>query len=796
MNIPLADGSELTRPMHGADTDSLQTTSHPRSPLSDAALGSTAARVDAHLRWLTLGFPKELEEEFRRDYAAKSVWHVRLGIALGIVLWAAFGWLDIWIVPEVREPVWFIRYAIEVPLLALFLLLTFSKRFHRFMHPLGGAVFLLCAFGLIAMVNVVIRPSGVHPYTSGLLLAVPIACVLWRVRFIYAACASLLVVIADNVTAIWVAGLPTAILLTNNFFLVSASLLGLLAGYNMEVYIRREFLQRRAVEKSVGQLNALREVGQSVGSTLDLDAVLTTIVTHAVELSGASGGVIYEFDAGRQAFLLRTSHRVEIELIEALRAAPIPHDEGAIGQAAAALRPVQIPDILDRPDVILPRARPLLARFGYRSLLAVPLLREQTIMGGLVVWRQQSGSFSTETVNLLQTFASQSGLAIYNARLFRELEEKSRQLELANLAKSRFLAAASHDLRQPLHTLSLYSAALKLHVEQGAVGDIAGQINKALGSLSALVDSLLDISKLDAGAVQPQPQAVCMRALIERIEAGYRPVAREKGMEFRVAAADAVVHTDPVLLERLLRNLVDNAFKYTTGGCITLAAARDESMVYITVRDTGPGIPEAERERIFEEFYQIGNPERDRSQGLGLGLAIVRRLAQLLGLAIKLESEPGRGSAFTVTLPLSAEMPAAAPVALAPAAASSRGLAGSQILVIDDEPEVRAGMRTLLERLGCQVAVCGGYAEAEGLLDRHSLKIDLIVADFRLRQHESGIDTVRRLRSRLGNVPALLVTGDTAPERLREAQSSALPLLHKPVSAEKLTEAMRAALQR
>jgi signal transduction histidine kinase len=425
------------------------------------------------------------------------------------------------------------------------------------------------------------------------------------------------------------------------------------------------------------------------------------------------------------------------------------------------------------------------------------LRREQRVFGGLVVSRRQVGSFSIEIVNLLQTFAAQSGLAIHNARLFRETEEKSRQLELANLARSRFLAAASHDLRQPLHTLSLYSAALKLHARDGATGEIANHINKALASLSALVDSLLDISKLDAGAVQPEPQNVSLRTLIERIEADYRPLANGKGLEFHVAAADILVETDPVLLERLVRNLVDNAFKYTAAGNVTLAAELDERKARISVHDTGPGIPAAERERIFEEFYQIGNPERDRVQGLGLGLAIVQRISQLLGLELQLQSEPGRGSTFTVMVPLAMERRAAPRAPVAPHEAAPRVLHGTRVLVIDDEPEVRAGMRTLLEHLGCRVAVCSGYADAERLIDQDGLEeVHLIVSDFRLRQHESGIDTVRQLRARLGNVPALLVSGDTAPERLREAQSSGLPLLHKPVSADKLMEAMLAVLRR
>ncbi len=390
-----------------------------------------------------------------------------------------------------------------------------------------------------------------------------------------------------------------------------------------------------------------------------------------------------------------------------------------------------------------------------------------------------------------------------NERLLEALEREREEVALArdraeeaNRAKSRFLAAASHDLRQPLHALSLYSAALRLRAEDGALGEVAQQINRALSSLSALVDSLLDISKLDAGAVRPQPQRVGLRALIERIEAEYRPLARSRGLEFRVAPVDVEVESDPVLLGRIVRNLVDNAIKYTAQGGVTLACEVDETTVRVVVRDTGPGIPEAERERIFEEFYQIGNPERDRAEGLGLGLAIVRRLAQLLGLKLKLKSEPGRGSSFSVKL---ARLPAAL-LASAPQEAADRAaeadLAGTHVLVIEDEAASRIGMRTLLELWGCRVVTCGGGDEAERLLDGQARAFDLIVADFRLRQHENGIDTVRRLRARIGEVPALLVSGDTAPERLREATASGLPLLHKPVSEARLRQGMLEALGR
>ena len=390
-----------------------------------------------------------------------------------------------------------------------------------------------------------------------------------------------------------------------------------------------------------------------------------------------------------------------------------------------------------------------------------------------------------------------------NERLLEALERERQEVllardraEEANRAKSQFLAAASHDLRQPLHALSLFSATLTLRAADGAAGEIAGHINKALGSLSTLVDALLDISKLDAGAVQPELQRVNVKTLIERIEAEYRPVARDKGLTFRVAPVDAQVQTDPVLLERVVRNLVDNAFKYTAAGSVSLDVELDEQTVRIAVRDTGPGIPKSERERIFEEFYQVGNPERDRGKGLGLGLAIVRRLARLLGLEVQLESNPGHGSTFALTLARAAGESGLRQPQRVPVIDDAGALAGARVLVIDDEPSVRVGMRALLESWGCRVAACSGLVEAQRLLDDYALDVDVIVADFRLPQHENGIETVRRLRERLGEVPALIVSGDTAPERLREAQASGLPFLHKPVSAEKLKETVLAVLQR
>ena len=361
----------------------------------------------------------------------------------------------------------------------------------------------------------------------------------------------------------------------------------------------------------------------------------------------------------------------------------------------------------------------------------------------------------------------------------------------ADHAKSRFLAAASHDLRQPLHTLSLYSAAMQLRRLDGDMAQISGNIDQAVASLSALVDSLLDISRLDAGTIRPQSQRIHLKPLLAQIAADMEPAARKRGLELQVSTSDTQVDSDPAMLERLVRTFLDNAIKHTPQGRVALCAELDDGDVRIAVRDTGPGIPVEERRRIFEEFYQIGNPERDRAQGLGLGLAIARRLAALLHVRIELESSMGEGSTFAVRMAPARSRP---PEAAANSDSTERSLVGVAILVVDDEPTVRASMRTLLESWGCRVLACGGLDTAKEALQQEHFEPQIIVSDLRLRHHENGIETVRALQSIVGAVPALVLTGDIASERLRQVHQSGLPMLHKPVSAGRLKEALVALL--
>jgi signal transduction histidine kinase/CheY-like chemotaxis protein len=388
-----------------------------------------------------------------------------------------------------------------------------------------------------------------------------------------------------------------------------------------------------------------------------------------------------------------------------------------------------------------------------------------------------------------------------NERLIRELElqreavarERDRAEE-ANRAKSRFLASASHDLRQPLHTLSLYSAALGMRKNDARTQEMALEISNAIAWLGSLLDALLDISKLDAEAVRPESTRFALGPLLVRIAADFRAAAAVKGVALELDATEpAHVETDAVLLERVLRNLVDNAVKYTARGSVTIELSAQANRAVVTVADTGPGIPREEHERVFEEFYQLSNPERDHSRGIGLGLAIVKRLANLLRIELALDSEPGRGTSFTLALPLAdgrpaydagaQSRPAAGPVALPE---------GLRVLVVDDEGWVRRGMQALLESWGCEVTLASGMAEALAALARG--QPDLIIADQRLRGAETGIEFVRHARSRVGQIPALLITGDTAAEIFMRAERLGITVLHKPVAEAVLRSAIARAV--
>ncbi len=419
-------------------------------------------------------------------------------------------------------------------------------------------------------------------------------------------------------------------------------------------------LQERTSEqaRSVEELKALGEVGQAVSSTLDLDTVLTTIIGHAVQLSGTNGGVIYEYREATQEFVLRASHRMAKEVVEALRAVPIRLGEGATGRAATNRAPVQVSDIRDEQDLTGTRVRPTLTRLGYRSLLSVPLLREQQIMGGLTVWRRQAGNFEPDDVNLLQTFATQSALAIQNALLFREIEDKSGQLEAASKHKSQFLANMSHELRTPMNAVLGYTRMLLTNIYGEVpekIQDVLQRIEQSGRHLLDLINDVLDFSKIEAGQLILSVNTYSFKEVIQNVRTTMEPLATEKKLALAVMLPPDLPAAlgDERRINQVLLNLVGNAIKFTEAGEVKVQITASDGALVISVSDTGPGIPEADQQRIFEEFQQTEGPGKRTKGGTGLGLAIAKRIVELHGGRIWVESSMGKGSTFWFTLPFS-----------------------------------------------------------------------------------------------------------------------------------------------
>ena len=419
-------------------------------------------------------------------------------------------------------------------------------------------------------------------------------------------------------------------------------------------------LQERTLElaRSVGELKALGEVSQAVSSTLDLEIVLTRIASHAVQLTGAVGGAIYEYDEESEEFHLRGSHQIDKAFVEALRASPIRLGGGPLGKAASSRSPVEVTNILDEREYTAVRFRPLLGRLGYRSLLAVPLLREEKIMGGLTIFRRTTGSFPPEVVNLLQTFATQSVLAIQNARLFREIEDKSRQIEAANRHKSEFLANMSHELRTPLNAIIGFSEVLQerlfgeLNEKQAEYTD---DILTSGRHLLSLINEILDLSKVEAGRMELELATFDLPLAIDNARTFVRERATKHGINLDVTVDERLGDFvgDERKIKQILLNLLSNAVKFTPeGGRIGINARQADGSVEISVSDTGIGIATEDQARIFEEFRQVGSDYAHKSEGTGLGLTLAKKFVELHGGRIWLESEVGKGSTFTFTLPI------------------------------------------------------------------------------------------------------------------------------------------------
>ncbi|HMA10831.1 MAG TPA: ATP-binding protein [Steroidobacteraceae bacterium] len=365
-----------------------------------------------------------------------------------------------------------------------------------------------------------------------------------------------------------------------------------------------------------------------------------------------------------------------------------------------------------------------------------------------------------------------------------DLAAKKDMAERANQAKSRFFAAASHDLRQPLHALSLFVAALKARNQQPESQTLIDNIEASTAAMELLFNSLLDISRLDAGTIEAHPVHFPLQKMLLDLNHQFSALAAEKQLRLRFRPCDITLYSDPLLIERILVNLISNAIRYTDDGGVLVACRRRGRMVRLSVIDTGRGIAPDQQESVFQEFVQLHNPARDRSKGLGLGLAIVSRLGRLLGHRVDLRSRPGHGSIFSIDVPCG---DAHLIQPLAPVAAPGQVPDDALVLLVDDESAILRGMAELFDNWNIDLVTAHSADEAEHWLASLGRVPDVIVSDYRLPDDTDGIEVITRLRQKFGRtIPAILVTGDTAPDTILRISRAGFPLLHKPLRPAKL----------
>jgi GAF domain-containing protein len=413
----------------------------------------------------------------------------------------------------------------------------------------------------------------------------------------------------------------------------------------------------RELSQSVGELRALGEVSHAVNSTLDLRTVLSTIVAKAVQLSGTEAGAIYDYNEQECEFRLRATYGMDQELVDALTQRHIDLDDPTVAEIFAQREPLQAADLREEAPSEL---NEIVLRAGYRARMVAPLLRGEDIVGMLAVRRRTPGEFAKNTVDIITTFAAQSALAILNARLFHEIEDKSRQLEIASQHKSQFLANMSHELRTPLNAILGYTELMA----DGAYGEPSEKMLGILKRLEAngkhllgLINDVLDLSKVEAGQLELELSDYCMQDIAQTVRSTLEPLAADKKLGFKVEVAPHLPsgRGDGRRLTQVLINLVGNAIKFTDAGEVAIKAEANNGSFHVSVRDTGPGISAADQAKLFQEFQQADNAITRKKGGTGLGLAISKRIIEMHGGKIWVESQPGQGSTFAFTLPVIVE---------------------------------------------------------------------------------------------------------------------------------------------
>jgi signal transduction histidine kinase/CheY-like chemotaxis protein len=544
--------------------------------------------------------------------------------------------------------------------------------------------------------------------------------------------------------------------------------------------------------RSVEQLTALGEVGRSISSTLDLDSVLEAIVARPVQLTGLDSGSIYEYDRAAAEFHLRATQNADPATLAALRSTSLRRGEGAVGGTAVTREPAQIPDIEDAS--YQSRLRDALLGAGHRALLAVPLLHDEQIIGALAVSRKQPGPFTPDIVELLRTFAAQSALAIQNARLYRDVAEKGRELEVANQLKSQFLANMSHELRTPLNAIIGVTEMLHEDARELARDDEIEPLERVLRAarhLLALINDILDLSKIEAGRIELHVESFAIAPLVDDVASTLATLAVKNRNRVVVDCPPDIgtMRADQTRVRQALLNLASNAAKFTEDGTITLRVRRvaEDGHPWLTmaVSDTGIGLTREQIGRLFQEFVQADASTTRRYGGTGLGLAISRRFCQMMGGDIGVESEPARGSTFTIRLP--AETGAdAAPRSREPRAV--RPPTTATVLVVDDDKTVRELLTRHLAREGfTTVTAAGGF---EGLRLARQLQPTAITLDVMMPDMD-GWTVLAAIKGdpELADIPVILVT--IVDEKNRGYALGATDYMVKPIDRERLVAALR-----
>jgi signal transduction histidine kinase/DNA-binding response OmpR family regulator len=538
--------------------------------------------------------------------------------------------------------------------------------------------------------------------------------------------------------------------------------------------------RERELRQKVGQLEALGEIGQAVSSSLDVDQVLDAIVTHAVQLSGTDGGSLLEL--GEDRFHVRTAYGTSAEVLDRLRRTRIDLDGTLVGRAAREGRPQQVPDL---GHVSMDPHLRVLRDAGWRSLIAVPMVREGRVEGALVVCRGTSGDFSVDVCEMLQTFASQSAMALVNARLFRELERKSAELAAASRHKSEFLASMSHELRTPLNAVIGFSEVLL----ERMFGDLNDRQEEYLRDirdsgrhLLELLNDILDLSKVEAGRMQLEPSTFAVADVLEACLSQVRAKAERKGVALHreIAAGVGLLDTDELRFKQVLLNLLSNAVKFTpAGGTVTVRAAPDGDALTVTVTDTGVGVAPQDRDRIFESFQQGGRGPAQQ-EGTGLGLTLSRRIVELFGGRMWLDSEVGVGSTFGFTVPAGAQ----------PAPAGTPADPGNDrplVLVIEDDRRSLGLLTLYLESAGLRVLGAGNATAGLAAVGRELPAA--VVLDIRLPDL-NGWEVLSALKGDPSTVAVPVVVVSILDERGKGFALGADEYLVKPVSRDDVLSAL------